>query len=76
MPRAIEIRVDPILKCVVIDTNFPNREVHGATWEPQLFRLGWNNPEEMWLAMHETVPTLICASVRLRDSYDNHAERS
>ena len=74
MPKAIEIRIDPILKCVVIDTNFPNREVNGATWEPRLFRLGWNNPEELWQAMNETVPTFICASVRLRDSFEPDAK--
>ena len=65
MPKAIEIRVDPVSKCVVIDTNFPNREVQGASWEPQLFHLGWETPEEIWEAMHETVPTMICYRMRL-----------
>lgn len=74
MPRAIEIRVDPILKCVVIDTNFPNREVNGAIWAPRLFRLGWNSPEELWEAMNDTVPTFICGSIALRESYELEAE--
>ena len=73
MPRAIEIRVDPITKGVIIDTNFPNREVLGAGWEPQLFRLGWDTPEEIWLAMQDAVPTLICPRVSLRDSYESDA---
>jgi hypothetical protein len=65
MPRAIEIRVDEKSQGVVIDTNFPNREVQGATWEPQLFRLGWDLPEDIWDAMYEAVPTLICNRLRL-----------
>jgi hypothetical protein len=56
MPRAIEIRVDPITKGVIIDTNFPNREVQGSTWEPRLLRLGWDLPEEIWTAMDEACP--------------------
>jgi hypothetical protein len=65
MPKAIEIRVDPILKCVVIDTNFPNREVNGASWAPKLFHLGWDTPEEIWEEMQDTVPTMICFRMRL-----------
>lgn len=65
MPRAVEIRVDEITKAVMIDTNFPNREVLGASWEPRLFRLGWDLPEDIWDAMRETVSGLICRRLRL-----------
>lgn len=73
MPRAIEIRIDPKTQGVVIDTNFPNREVTGASWAPQFFRLGWDAPEAIWEAMQDCVPTLICRRVALRESYDPNA---
>jgi len=68
MPRAVEIRLDPETRGVVIDTNFPNREVLGAGWEPKLFRLGWDSQEEIWKAMQDTAPTLICLQLRLVSS--------
>lgn len=74
MPRAVEIRVDSILKAVVIDSNFPNREVNGATWEPHLLRLGWDNAREIWEAIEDCAPTTIITSISLRDSFQPDAE--
>ncbi len=47
MPRAIEIYVDEKEKAVLINTNYGNREVRGASWVPQKFRLGWDSPFEL-----------------------------
>ena len=60
MPRAIEIYVDEKQKAVLINTNYGNREVRGASWEPELFRLGWDHPNDIERAMAQAVPGIQC----------------
>jgi len=68
MPRAIEIYVDEKQKAVLINTNYGNREVKGASWEPITFRLGWDDASSISHAMKATVPNIDCDRIVLVDA--------
>jgi len=70
MPRAIEIYVDEKQKAVLINTNYGNREVKGASWEPITFRLGWDDRASIAHAARATVSEFHCSSISLVDEFD------
>lgn len=57
MPKAIEIYVEALTGSLMVDVNTPMRT--------PTFRFGWDAPSEIWEAMNDTVPGIICGRVRL-----------
>ena len=54
----IEIYADPLVGRVFIRAR-PNAGDHRTYW------LGWDRPSEIWRAMEEAVPSVICTGINL-----------